>query len=287
MEFIDLDDCVVSALKLIEKSDMPKIKLPKFKRPLVVGSGNAAVTGRILFKNSDAVFADESTYLSKLGSVDGGIIISASGGKHSPAIARSLRDKGLKSVLLTNNANALAREHVDMSFVFPKQAEPYTYNVSTYLSMIIGFYGENPEKIRKSLSKVPAPGLTQYDAYFFIVPDEFVEVREMILTKFDELFGPVISCRAFTEGQTEHAKTVTETEKELFVSIGKENKAWGMKRLTLPLPDKAGYAGMIATSYYFIGQIQKQNPQYFKKNIESYCSKVSKIFGQDIRPIVE
>lgn len=287
MEFIDLDSCVVSALRLLEKSELPDVKLPKFKRPLIVGSGNAAVTGRILFKDRDAIFADESTYLSKIGSVDGGIIISASGGKHSPAIARSLREKGLKSVLLTNNAKSLAREHVDISYVFPKQAEPYTYNVSTYLSMIIAIYKENPTKIREFLIKVPIPKLGKYDAYFFIVPDEFVEVREMIMTKFDELFGAKISGRAFTEGQAEHAKTVIESDNELFVSIGIENSNWGKDRVHIPLPPRAGYASMIAVSYYFIGQIQKQNPPYFKESITQYCKKISKLFGQDIRPIVE
>ena len=61
----NLDVCVLAALELFAKQKIPKITIP-YKRPMVVGSGNAAATGRIIFENEDAVFADESTYLNKL-----------------------------------------------------------------------------------------------------------------------------------------------------------------------------------------------------------------------------
>ena len=48
-QLIDLDKCVINALNLFIRKKPKPIKLPKFKRPLVVGSGNAAVTGQILF----------------------------------------------------------------------------------------------------------------------------------------------------------------------------------------------------------------------------------------------
>ncbi len=91
--FPDLDECVLNALDLFERNGLPQLSLGEYKRPLVVGSGNAAVTGRILFNDKDAVFADESTYSRKLEAVngiDGAILISASGGKHAPGIAKNL-----------------------------------------------------------------------------------------------------------------------------------------------------------------------------------------------------
>ena len=48
----------------------------------LVGSVNAAATGRILLEKADAVFANESTYEAKLASIrgiDGATLISASG----------------------------------------------------------------------------------------------------------------------------------------------------------------------------------------------------------------
>src|SRR3989344_1638876 len=153
IKLINLDQAFLNALKLFQEQRLPTLKLPSFKRLLVVGSGNAAVTGKILFQGTDAVFADESTYLQKLNvvkSIDGAVIISASGGKHAPIIAKELQKRKKKVILLTTNINAPAREYVDEMIVFPKQSEPYTYNTSTYLGMILSKTKENPKIILKS-----------------------------------------------------------------------------------------------------------------------------------------
>ena len=84
-----------------------------------------------------------------------------------------------------------------------------------------------------------------------------------------------------------HAKTVVSGDKELFISFGVENKTWGKNRLNIPLPQKAGSVALMAIGYYVIGQIQKQNPQWFKESIEEYTEFVSKVFGSKISTIVE
>jgi len=292
-DIIDLDVCVVNALNLFINQELPDTKLDQFKRPLVVGSGNAAVTGRILFEGSDAVFADESTYTKKLDAIpeiDGGILISASGGKHAPIIAKELKKRGKKVVLVTCNENALAKEYADEVFVSPKQSEPYTYNTSTYLGMILAKTKEDPQAILEHIQKIEKDiplNLGKYDSFFIIVPDEFDAIREMFLTKFDELFGPIISGRVFTPDQITHAKTVVPSETEMFISLGYDNKIWGTNRLNFPLPKNAKAATAIATGYYIIGKIQKLNEPYFKENIEAYTKNASKLFNQTIKPIVE
>ncbi|MFH1848719.1 MAG: hypothetical protein ABH879_00875 [archaeon] len=287
MKFIDLDDCVLDALGLFAGRGVPELILKRYKRPLVVGSGNAAATGRILFEDTDAVFADESTFVRELETidVDGCVLISASGGKHAPLIVKELRKRGKEVILLTCNPNPLAKP--DQTFVFPKQTEPYTYNTSTYMGMILAKTREDPQAIANHLKSIKIPDLSGYGAFFFIVPDEFDTVRELFMTKFDELFGPMINGRAFTPDQTEHAKTVTESDKELFISLGYDNRIWGTKRLNVPLPGWGRHATVMATGYYIIGKIQKANEPFFKRNIVSYAKKVSKIFGQEIKPIVE
>jgi len=285
----DLDSVVINALKLFSKSKIPKIKIP-FKRPLVVGSGNAAITGQIIFSDKDAVFADESSYKRKLKKtkVDGAVLISASGGKHAPIIAKVLKKMKLKTILITNNENALAKPFVDKSYVFPKNTEPYTYNASTYLGMILGKSKENPKKILNQIGKVkPFRNLKKYDSYYIIVPENLVLIREMFLTKFDELFGSKVSGRVFTEEETKHAKTVVPSKKELFVCLGCKNKVFGENRVDIPLSKNVGYGEIMAVGYYIIGKIQKANPPYFKKNILKYTKKASKIFGQKIEPIVK
>ena len=139
---IDLDTCVINALDLFmdPKTKFPRPNLTKFKRPLVVGSGNAIATGRIIFDGHDAVFADEGTYQGKLDTIkkiDGVILLSASGGKHAPIIAEDVRARRRKIELFTCNPAPLAKDAVNECHVFPSRPEPYTYNTSTYMGMMM------------------------------------------------------------------------------------------------------------------------------------------------------
>ena len=293
-KLIDLDECVINALELFSKG-LPELHLGNYKRPVVVGSGNAAVTGKILFENKDAILSDEGTYESKLENIkdiDCAILISASGGKHAPIIAEKLKAKKIEFRMLTCNSQAMAKEYVDSDkfFVFPTNPEPYTYNTSTYLGMIIAQTKENPEEILKFIKEKVDPiiwdNFMDYDAFYLLVPAEFDNAREMLITKFDELFQPKVSGRVFTPEQSKHAKSVVKYDKELFVSFGYENKLFGDKRLNVPLPDNVGYGAMLAISYYVIGKIQKQHPPYFKEGINDFAKKASEIFGQKIEPLV-
>jgi len=291
----DLDTCVLGALELLEKEKLPTIKIP-YKRPLVVGSGNAEVTGKIIFKDKDAIFASESDFESKLKNtkkIDGVVLISASGGKHAPIIAKISKKYKKHITLLTNNASAKAEKETDHKhkhdvFLFPKQREPYTYNTSTYLGMVLGKTKESPKDILAFIKKLKLPkNIAKYDSYYIIVPEKFDLIRELFHTKFDELFGPKLKGETFTFEQTKHAKTVIPSEKELFISIGKENKKFGEKRLYVPLPKNANSGMAMAVGYYIIGKIQKGKPPYFKRNLAKYMKKASKLFGTKINPIVE
>jgi hypothetical protein len=278
-EIINLDECVINALNLFIERGLLHLPAIEFKGPIVVGSGNAAVTGKILMSGKEAVFADEGTFLQKLKAsknVDGGIIISSSGRKHAPMIARELKKKGLKIILLTNNENSPAGKICDKEYVFPKNTEPYSYNTSTYLGMILAKTRENPKaiiKAIKSINKKIPKNLKKFDSFFFIIPPELELMKEIFMNKFDELFGARISVRVFTIEQTKHAKTIVPSDKELFVSFGCKNNLFGKdktKRIEIPLPKGADYGALMAIGYYFIGKIQEQNQPYFQENLESY-----------------
>lgn len=283
----DLDVCVLGALELFADKKLPKIKIPNGKI-LVVGSGNALATGKIIFRNRDAVFASESDYEEKLRhfKFNIGVVISASGGKHAPNIVKKMKSKKIKTFLITNTEDSLASKFSSKTFVLPKQREPYTYNTSTYLSMIFASEKENLGNIYKHLNRIKVSSMKKYDSFYLILPKEFDAVREMLVTKFDELFGPMILGRVYTTEQTKHAKTVTPSNKELFISFGEKNNIYGKNRLFVPLPKDSKFGGMIATAYYVIGEIQKQKEPYFKKNIDRYTKESSKIFKQEIKAIV-
>ena len=289
----NLDTCVLGALELFQKEKLPKINI-KFKRPMVVGSGNAEATGRIIFSDKDAVFASESDFESKLKSIkniDGVILVSASGGKHAPIIAKASKKYKKKVVLITTNPKAEAKKFADQIYVFPKQKEPYTYNTSTYMGMVLGKTKENPKKIydyiNKTISKIKFPNFKKYKKYYFLVPTKFpTGIIRMLNVKFIELFGRQISRDIETFEYIKHATTVVPSE-ELFISFGEQNKTYGKNRLFIPLPKWADYGTMMAIGYYVVGQIQKAHPPYFKKNIQQYTKRASKIFGSEIKPIVE
>lgn len=294
----NLDVVTLGALELFEQEGIPELHLGNYKRPLVVGSGNGAVTGKILFDDSDAVLADESTYEKKLASIsgiDGAILISASGSKHAVTLAQDLKKRGIETRLLTNNPQAPAREFIDADkfFVFPKNREPYTYNTSTYMSMILGKTKENPRAIKNflldELQKHIPQNFADYDAFYLLVPEKFDAMREMFATKFDELFQPAVSGRVFTPEQSKHAKSVVKYDKELFISFGFVNTLYGHEnaRLDIPLPDDADFASMMVVAYYVIGKIQEQHPPYFAQGIEEYMKRASDAFGIKLNAIVE
>lgn len=287
---IDLDVCVLEALDLFTRRRPPRVRIP-FRRPLVVGSGNAAITGRILFRGKDAVFANESDYTQWLQGIDGAVILSASGGKHAPIIARELQRRRIPAILLTNNPAAPAAPLVTKTHVFPKNPEPYTYNTSTYLGMILSWTHEDPARIRRFILrsiKPRIPDLSRFTAFTIIIPGSFEVERALFQTKFDELFGPRINGRIFTEEQMKHAKTIVPSTKECFLGIGVKSASWGApgRRFDFPLPPQTGAAALMAVGYFIIGNIQKQRPPWFKRHLAAFTRKASAIFGERIEPIV-
>jgi len=290
----DLDVCTLASLEMFSHSRLPKINFNSCKRPLVVGSGNAAVTGKIIFADLDAIFANESSLSEKLKNIkpiDGVFLLSASGSKHSIEIAKKAKAAKKQCWLLTCNPHAPAGKFMSRKniFVFPKNREPYTYNTSTYMGMILAKTKESPKKIKNFIEKKVRPAIpsdiSSYSGYYLMLPEQFDCMKEMFTIKFVELFGRRIARDIFTSEQSRHATSVVPAD-ELFIHFGKSDVDLG-KKITIPLPPKAGYAAMMAIGYYVIGRIQAGKPPWFKQNLEEYCRKSSKLFGQDILPVVE
>jgi hypothetical protein len=301
---IDLDVCVMNALDLFadRKTKFPRPDVSRFKRPLVVGSGNAIATGKIIFDSTDAVLADEGTFKGKLDTVkgiDGVILISASGGKHAPIIAEEVKPRGLPVLLFTCNPSAKAGDLVDEVHVFPSRLEPYTYNTSTYMGMMLACLSDNPKaEVRKihdfirntidpTLKRFGLKKLGAFKSFYLLVPEEFELIRIMLTTKFVELFARRVARDVFTWEQSKHATTVVETPGELFIAFGRVNDSFGKDRLNIPLPRKATYPTIMAVAYYVIGKIQAQKPPWFKNGVPGFAERASRIFNQTIKPLVE
>ena len=294
----DLDVVVLGALELFEETQPPKIDFSHFSKPLVIGSGNAFLTAQIVFSDRVAVFADESSYsatLEKETGLDGAVVFSASGSKHAIAMVADLQAKGLETHLVTNTPNSPASAGMfeGCVHVFPKNREPYTYNTSTYFGSILGKTGESASQIEQFIQNEVLPKLPQnlgdYTAFTIIIPSKFEHARAMLRTKFDELFGPQVNGRVFTDEEVKHAKTVISSDTELFISFDVDNEHYGLprNRLHIDLPEDADYGAMLAIGYFVVGKIQAAHPPYFKQSVVEHVKTASDIFGLKLGAIVE
>lgn len=272
-----LDEIVLKALDFFSTKAPEKINIKTFKFPIVVGSGNAFQTGKIIFGNQAAVFATESNFKEVLNNYSKlakeVVIISASGEKDAVWEIELAKKLGFKTFLITCSPDSSAAKIADQVFSYSKLPEPYTYNTSTYLGMILGTTSEKAENIKKIIKKIKVPKkFKQYQAYSFILPDSFQGLGPMLDIKRHELFGPKVSLRAFSFGEARHAKFVIRDKKELVISFGK-NLYFGDpgSRWEINLPEKVDYGTLMAVTYYLVGLIQKSKPDYFKKNIERFC----------------
>lgn len=284
MELINLDENVLQALDFFIENQPPKLDLSGYSLPFVVGSGNAYNTGTILFSERAAVFADESNFKSLIkayapviekGLITQAVVISASGEKDSIWEIELAKNHGLKTTLLTCDANSSAAKIADQVIAYRKIAEPYTYNTSTYLGMILSATGENPAAIKQFIQTIKLPeNFSNYQSYSFVLPDTFANICPMLDIKKSELFGPHLSLRAFPEGHARHAKFVIPSESELVISVGIENKYFGHPehRFHISLPEVGNFGTMLALAYFIVGKIQGSKSPYFKDNIEAYCN---------------
>ncbi len=287
----NLDESVMQALDFFKSNAPAKLNLKTGVWRFVVGSGNAYNTGKIIFKGQPAIFASESDFLEKLsayksliksGVIKEALIISASGEKDATWEIAAAKKSGLKTTLMTCSPQSSGAKIADLVIPYRKIAEPQTYNISTYLGMIMSISGEKAQNIQATIKKLRLPkNYTTYNAYTFVLPDEFAEITPMLEIKRHELFGPHLSLRAFSAGEARHAKFVMPWEKELVISL-EENKYFGLKehRFQVKMPRSYGPGLVMALTYYLIGQIQKAKTPYYKKNIAKYCVEGPKAYGK-------
>ncbi|MCX6798246.1 MAG: hypothetical protein NTX66_03495 [Candidatus Falkowbacteria bacterium] len=280
----NLNTIVLAGLDFFIKNKVTRLNFKNKSLCFVVGSVNAYNTGRMLFHKQAALFADEGNFLEILKtyksliasqSVKEAIIISASGEKDSIWEIKAAKAAGLKTTLLTCNPDSSGAKLADKNFFFKKISEPYSYNFSTYLGMILSATQENPIAIKKFLGRIKMPrNFKNYSFFTFILPDKFKPIVDMLNVKDDELFGPYSSLRAYSEGNARHAKFICESNKELVVSFGK-NPYFGLakNRWKISLPKEADFGLVLSLAYYLSGLIQASKPSYFKNGLANYCYK--------------
>lgn len=292
----ELPEVTLGALELFIKKGLSDVKIKEFKMPVVVGSGNAISTAKILYQDKNVIFADENNFNEAFlqDGVDGVLIFSASGEKHAPIIAKAAKKLNLNVQLITCSTNSSAEKIVGSknTIITNKNREPYTYNTSTYMGWILAKTRENPEKIldfidKKVKNKIPSD-LGLYDGFLLVLPNEFEGLSNLFNVKFVELFGRQVARDVYTYEQLKHAVTVVPNKSELAISFGEGEFDFQNNILNIPIPKNCGIATMMAIGYYVIGNIQNQKKPYFKENISSYIKRLNKkSFGKGLKVIVD
>lgn len=287
---------VLGALELFEKEGLPQIKFPSFKKPIIMGSGNAIATARVLYWDQDVIFTTENNFkeAAELEN-DGAIIFSASGEKHASIVANYYKSKGIDAYLVTCNSNSTAGEILgeDKVIVTSKNPEPYTYNTSTYLGWVIAKTKENPKEIIKFIKEHVDPAIPKniasYEGYLLVTPNDFFKINSLFHVKFKELFARKVSRDVETFEGLKHAVTVVPCEKELCIQFGEGEVEFSKDRkIIIPLPKGADTAAVMAIGYYVIGKIQEGKPQWFKESIGDFIKKLNKTkFGKNLSVIVK
>jgi hypothetical protein len=284
MKLSTIDKIVLQALDLFISTPPPKLDISQFSFPFVVGSGNASHTGRIIFSGRSAILGDETSFKAQVKAyaeavdkklIKDAVVVSSSGEKDSVWEVGLAKSLGLKTTLLTCKPNSTAAKIADQVFAYKSIAEPYTYNTSTYLGMILSTTNEKASDIKIFIESLKIPkNFSSYEAYAFVLPDKYANVAPMIEIKRDELFGPHLMIRANSQGFSRHAKFVHPWEKELVISIGEESPHFGRPdhRWFIPLPKNVSFGTVKALTYYLCGLLQKDKYPFFMENIENFCN---------------
>ncbi len=232
--------------------------------------------------------------LENISSITDVVVVSASGEKHAPIILETAKKYGKHTTLISSSEKSRGRDLASESIIMPKVREPYTYNTSTYFGYMLA---EDPtldlsrlekflrEDINDSLREID---FSQYKNFVIVLPDEYVLLREMIETKFIELFGRKVARDVFSYEQMRHATTVVEDSDELFICFDNTTGiTYGTHQIHLPIFSHGNYAGMMLLAYYLVGKIQTSLPPYFMESIEDYCARAKIQSGFNISPWVE
>lgn len=247
MELDTLDETVIKGLKFLAESNanngIPRFEdtpAAKFERPLLIGSGLSENTLAIMYDGQTSFISNESNYQAEFEKwkdvgVDGIVIMSISGGKHSPSIASWASQQGLDTVLLTCNPQTQVLNDPNIQgVVFPSPSrhatdkktnptsdpEPLTYNFATYTSFMISRTGEDAKKALDYINNVVKPivdgfhetrDLGSYSSFFGMVSTKFNLLANRGIVKFQELFSQQYGVDFCTVEDAKHAKTVVPT----------------------------------------------------------------------------
>ncbi len=154
--------------------------------------------------------------------------------------------------------------------------------MSTYFSILYSFFKPNLDELESKLENLNLPELENFDKFFFILPDEVKEAKEMIQIKWMELFGRELGFSAQNTSAFYHGATVIKTD-ELFLNFSdlKPDQSLLGKNVWQTNSPPSDPAEAMALLYYTLGKIQQKHNgllNKFEMSIKEYKNMVFKYF---------
>ncbi len=277
-----LDHYVMKTLDNLEGWKYPSLPLKHDNKNLFLGSGNASNVAGIFAKKFDGNSVSVANYKEYLSSRSGSDftsinIINASGGKDGVNMASFLKQNGFNFNLITCNPDPPAGEFLPKEniFVFPSFAEPPTYNVSTYASMIYAILREDVDDIKGRIKSIEIPDLRKYKFIFFVADDKHEIPAIMSARKIGESLAGVGS---HGEGISTamHGMLVHENDGRLDFCMNCDTNTKNTYKLEIN-----SFLGLIMSAYYIIGKNQTvSDMENIMKNYMSTAQKLGWKFNR-------
>lgn len=268
-----LDSYVIKTLDVIGSWEYPQVDIKKSDFNIFMGSGSAVCVAQMFTYKFGGVSLSADQYLAFLQNTTEKqhniYILSASGGKDAVNMAQACKEYGMPASLITCNQDAPCKDLVKEIFVFPSFVDPPTYNVSTYFGMVFWLFGENPRDVRDFVLKLKKINLKKYKSIFFVSDDLHTPIAKMATRKVGECLENVM---ANGEGQSQaaHGVVLQPNKHRLIIRLNCNFPVNNQKYYDI---NTDTFLGLLASTYYLIGQNQKNSD--IKNTINNY-SKIVK-----------
>jgi hypothetical protein len=267
-----LDSYVIKTLDVIGSWEYPQVNITKSDKNVFMGSGSAVCVSQMFNYKFGGISLSADQYLAFLQNATEKeyniYILSASGGKDAVNMAQACKDAGMQASLITCNQDAPCKDLVKEMFVFPSFVDPPTYNVSTYFGMVYWLFKENPREARDFVLKLKKINLRKFKSIFFVSDDLHAPIAKMATRKVGECLENIM---ANGEGQSQatHGVILQPNKHRLIIRLNTNFPVNNSKFYDINIDS---FLGLLASTYYLIGQNQKNSD--IKNTINNYSKTV-------------
>jgi len=255
-----------------------------------VGRGNAERVADLIFANfRNSTVTDQDAFLEHYEKVRAAnprvVLVSSSGGKGLENVMEYFKSTHVPYDLFTCKDGTEVGESADNLYLFPSSDEPFSYNFSTYFSMLLSSFGESPSSILELINSIPE--FDVHTAYAMAAPSRYEKnIRGMFDHKCNELFGGNKKPSLWSESDIDHGAGIVRADGSVIFGVGipeerseriagyisayDKERSQTRRYISVPFTPEHSYAAYMAVMYHIIGKVQEKMPDLFGQNVEEH-----------------